>query len=181
MDRKIDKKEMLSVIIYFFNKWGKGECDYVFGDMSGHMWNKWVECEREKGMYGAVTAFVLDLDYVNEKKLIDRACELFHGRKNKQPNGNDERKQAYSDVFNFIALCLPDYYHRQIVADEQDIYKVLTGEMEEQDRRDEIMESYGNDARAILADVINMDLEMFKESLEAYYEETLGIKPKYND
>ena len=36
------------------------------------------------GRFGAIPMFLLDLDSENYKKVIDRACELYNGRKNRK-------------------------------------------------------------------------------------------------
>ena len=76
-------KEVLSFHIYMWNKWSKEECETVFGDLADHIWDKWVDYCSETNSTTAPALLVRDLDEDNLDKLINRACELYDGRKTK--------------------------------------------------------------------------------------------------
>lgn len=88
--------ELLSYAIYMANKWNINECALVFNgnyhaesdsfkfSVGEHIWNKYMEYYYEYGMYGAPMKLLYELDDKNLKKLLDRACELYDGRKNRK-------------------------------------------------------------------------------------------------
>ena len=88
--------EALSYAIYMANKWNINECALVFNStynagtesfkfsLAEHIWNKYVEYYDDYGMYGAPMKLLYELDDNNLKKLLDRACELYDGRKNRK-------------------------------------------------------------------------------------------------
>ena len=82
------ENETLSVIIYFFNKFDKSEAEHIWGSgpysLGEHMYNKFSKMLDSYGPYGAPAMFICDLDSENYKLLIDRACELYNGRRNRK-------------------------------------------------------------------------------------------------
>ena len=82
------ENETLSVLMYFCNTFNEDECHKLWGDgiygLGEHMHNKFVSLSNSYGAFGAITLFLLDLDSNNYQKVIDRACELYNGRKNRK-------------------------------------------------------------------------------------------------
>ena len=87
----VNKKEVLSYHIYMWNAWCKEECAHVFNkpsqewkySLGEHIWNEWCRfCEKHGSKY-APADMVSELDESTLQKIIDRACELYEGRKNK--------------------------------------------------------------------------------------------------
>ena len=88
--------EALSYAIYMANAWNIYECAKVFNgsnnvdsedykySLGDHIWNKYEEYYDDYGMYGAPMKLLYELDDNNLKKLLDRACELYNGRKNRK-------------------------------------------------------------------------------------------------
>ena len=88
--------EALSYAIYMANKWNINECALVFNGTynagtesfkfsdAEHIWNKYMEYYWKYTMYGAPMRLLYELDDNNLKKLLDRACELYDGRKNRK-------------------------------------------------------------------------------------------------
>ena len=80
------ENETLSVLMYFCNIFNEHECYVLWGDgkysLGDHMFKKYISYSKMYGSFGAIIAFLLDLDSVNYQKVIDRACELYNGRKN---------------------------------------------------------------------------------------------------
>ena len=70
-----------SFMFYMWNRWGRKECDIVFGDMSGHLWGKWLRCASGT-THGAAEDFYAELSDENRRKLVDRACLCYDGRQN---------------------------------------------------------------------------------------------------
>lgn len=78
------ENETLSYMIYMANKWSKYESVKVFGeDLGNHIWNKYEEYCSTSGMYGAYSRLVYELSKTNLDLLLNRACELYNGRENK--------------------------------------------------------------------------------------------------
>lgn len=87
--------EALSYAIYMANRWNEYECSYVFNGYSNierddyeyslghHIWNKYREYCENHGMYGAPMRLLYELDSTNLELLLNRACELYDGRKNR--------------------------------------------------------------------------------------------------
>ena len=87
--------EALSYAIYMANRWNESECSYVFNKYSNieydaykyslghHIWNKYMEYYRANGMYGASMKLLYELDSNNLELILNRACELYDGRKNR--------------------------------------------------------------------------------------------------
>ena len=82
------ENETLSVLMYFCNTFNEDECHKLRGDgiygLVDHMYNKFTSYSNSYGPFGAITLFLLDLDSNNYQKVIDRACELYNGRKNRK-------------------------------------------------------------------------------------------------
>ena len=82
------ENETLSVLMYFCNKFNENECYILWGDgiygLGEHMFKKFTNYSETYGRFGAITMFLLDLDSENYHKVIDRACELYNGRKNRK-------------------------------------------------------------------------------------------------
>ncbi len=88
--------EALSYAIYMANRWNESECSYVFNGYSNienykyeyslghHIWNKYMEYYEDHGMYGAPMRLLYELDSTNLELLLNRACELYDGRKNRK-------------------------------------------------------------------------------------------------
>lgn len=87
-----NRKEVLSFMIYMWNRWSKSECAIVFNgednsrdeswlfSMGEHIWNKWVDFCESYGTMGSAERLVAELDEGNLNKLIERACSLYCGR-----------------------------------------------------------------------------------------------------
>lgn len=79
------EKEMNIVSSYFFymwNTWCEEECEKVFGVMSNHFWKKWcVLCDQGGTAWGAAEKFWAALSDTYREPLIERACELYDGHK----------------------------------------------------------------------------------------------------
>lgn len=87
--------EALSYAIYMANRWNEYECSYVFNGYSNieydnyeyslghHIWKKYMEYYKDYGMYGAPMRLLYELDSTNLELLLNRACELYDGRKNR--------------------------------------------------------------------------------------------------
>lgn len=82
------ENETLSVIIYFFNKFNEDEAYHIWGggpySLGEHMFNKFKNFMSTYGPYGAPAMFLCELDSENYQKVVDRACELYNGRKNRK-------------------------------------------------------------------------------------------------
>ena len=82
------ENETLSVLMQFCNKFNEHECYILWGDgiygLGEHMFKKFTNYSETYGRFGAITMFLLDLDSENYQKVIDRACELYNGRKNRK-------------------------------------------------------------------------------------------------
>ena len=75
---------VLSYAIYMANAWSPNEATTIFGPVLGkHIFDKWVSYIDVHGMHGASMKLVYELDEMNLDKLVNRACELYEGRKNK--------------------------------------------------------------------------------------------------
>ena len=82
------ENETLSVLMYFCNKFNEYECKRLWGDeiygLDEHMFKKFTNYVERYGRFGAIPMFLLEIDSVNYQKVIDRACELYNGRKNRK-------------------------------------------------------------------------------------------------
>lgn len=82
------ENETLSVIIYFFNKFNEDEAYHIWGggpySLGEHMFKKFKSFMSTYGPYGAPAMFLCELDSENYQKVVDRACELYNGRKNRK-------------------------------------------------------------------------------------------------
>lgn len=82
------ENETLSVLMYFCNKFNEYECYTLWGngiyDLGEFMFKKFTNLVEKYGRFGAIPMFLLDLDSENYRKVIDRACELYNGRKNRK-------------------------------------------------------------------------------------------------
>ena len=92
----IHSNEALSYAIYMANRWSKEECCYVFNgytdvnnpkykhSIGEHIWNKYLDYYITYGVLGASMKLLYELDSTNLELLLNRACELYDGRKNKE-------------------------------------------------------------------------------------------------
>lgn len=82
------ENETLSVIIYFFNKFNEDEAYHIWGggpySLGEHMFKKFQNFMSTYGPYGAPAMFLCELDSENYQKVVDRACSLYNGRKNRK-------------------------------------------------------------------------------------------------
>ena len=82
------ENETLSVIIYFFNKFNEAEAYHIWGggpySLGEHMIKKYQNFVSTYGNYAAPAMFICDLDSENYQKVVDRACELYNGRKTRK-------------------------------------------------------------------------------------------------
>ena len=68
-----------SFFFYMWNAWGEEECKIVFGNMSGHFWEKWCSfCNKTAS--GAAEKFYSNLSDDNRRLLVERAVALYDGR-----------------------------------------------------------------------------------------------------
>jgi hypothetical protein len=84
-----ERKEVLSFMIYMWNKWSINECAVIFNgadntkdqtwcwSLGEHIWDKWREYNH------SVERFVANIDENCLNKIVERACSLYCGRKNK--------------------------------------------------------------------------------------------------
>ena len=82
----LDRKETLSVLIYFCNKWSPAEAKHIAnGDewLGNHLWEKWEQYADRHGSTGGIAPYFLDLDSGLTQMIAERACELYCGRRNK--------------------------------------------------------------------------------------------------
>ena len=74
-----------------WNKWNKEEAASVFNNpgqdweysLGEHIWNKWLDYCGNVGATAAPSMMVMSLDEGNLNKLIQRACTLYNGRRNR--------------------------------------------------------------------------------------------------
>lgn len=88
-----ERKEVLSFMIYMWNRWSMTEAAIVFNgedntlnaswnySLGEHIWNKWVDMCENYGVMGSAERLVAELDEDNLNKLVERACSLYCGRK----------------------------------------------------------------------------------------------------
>lgn len=88
--------EALSYAIYMANRWSKEECCYVFNGYTDvnnpkykysfgeHIWGKYLDYYITYGVYGASMKLLYELAPENLELLLNRACELYDGRKNRK-------------------------------------------------------------------------------------------------
>lgn len=88
--------EALSYAIYMANSWNINECAIVFNgednvssdnweySLGHHIWNKYCSYYNDYTVYGACMRLLYELDKDNLQKLLDRACSLYDGRKNRK-------------------------------------------------------------------------------------------------
>ena len=88
-----DCKEVLSFMIYMWNRWCENEAAIVFNgvpryddpnweySIGNHIWNKWIHFCKDYGTMGSAERMVAELDETNLNKLVERACSLYCGRK----------------------------------------------------------------------------------------------------
>lgn len=87
----MNKKETLSYCIYMWNRFNQSECVKIFNQpgqeykysLAEHIMKKWERCCERAGRDGAPALMVAELDEDTLYQIIDRACELYIGRKNK--------------------------------------------------------------------------------------------------
>lgn len=87
----MNKKETLSYCIYMWNKFSEKECATIFNDegqefqysLGEHIWKVWKRCVDTVGSDGAPALMVASLDEDTLYRIIDRACELYIGRKHR--------------------------------------------------------------------------------------------------
>ncbi|MFU2375062.1 hypothetical protein [Phocaeicola plebeius] len=70
-----------SFMFYMWNRWSREECMHVFNN-DPHFWNKW-EYACENGTMGAAERFYAELSDHNREVLVNRACELYDGNRNR--------------------------------------------------------------------------------------------------
>ncbi len=90
-----ERKEVLSFMIYMWNRWSMTEAAIVFNGNSDtnsdswtyslghHMWEKWLSNCKNYGVMGSAERMVAELDEENLNKLVERACSLYCGRKSR--------------------------------------------------------------------------------------------------
>lgn len=84
--------EVLSFFMYMWNKFSIDECKLLFnsdGDdweysLGEHIWNMWEKDCYRSGATAVPAELVAELDEKNLNKIIQRACELYDGRNNRQ-------------------------------------------------------------------------------------------------
>ena len=92
-----ERKEVLSFMIYMWNRWCMSEAAIVFNNstvdapnwnfsLGQHIWNKWLDFCNNYGTMGAAERLVAELDESNLNKLVERACSLYCGRKSIKNN-----------------------------------------------------------------------------------------------
>ena len=82
-------KDLRNVLLYFCNKWSKGESNLVFNgsdfdpekykySLGWHIWNKWLEkCKSNHGSLDCIASFLLEIDTENLNKFINRSKEIY--------------------------------------------------------------------------------------------------------
>lgn len=89
--------EALSYAIYMANAWNINECAKVFNGIDNsnnskewkysigeHIWNKYLEYAKNYTIFDAYMRLLYELDNENLNKILNRACELYDGRKNRK-------------------------------------------------------------------------------------------------
>ena len=69
------KNDIASFFYYMWNCWDEPECGWR------HLWNKYREYNSQNGHYGAVEEFFANLDDRNQNLLVERALEMYSGKK----------------------------------------------------------------------------------------------------
>ncbi|MDU1635401.1 MAG: hypothetical protein E6834_22960 [Bacteroides ovatus] len=78
------KNDIASFFYYMWNCWDEHECAVAFEKAEcgwRHLWNKYREYNSQNGHYGAVEEFFANLDDRNQNLLIERALEMYSGKK----------------------------------------------------------------------------------------------------
>lgn len=87
---KRTKENIVSSFFYYmWCCWSESECDVVFGGMSEHFWSKWCHFSSHSSR-GAAEQFYAELSDDNQRRLVQRACQLYNGRQNLQQDGIHE-------------------------------------------------------------------------------------------
>lgn len=91
-----EHKEVLSFMIYMWNRWSMSEAAIVFNgydntntdkwefSIGHHIWKKWLNNCKNYGTMGSAERMVAELDEKNLNKLVERACSLYCGRESKK-------------------------------------------------------------------------------------------------
>ena len=69
---------------FMWNCWDEHECAVAFEKAEcgwRHLWNKYREYNSQNGHYGAVEEFFANLDDRNQNLLVERALEMYSGKK----------------------------------------------------------------------------------------------------
>jgi hypothetical protein len=78
------KNDVASFFYYMWNCWDEHECAVAFEKSEcgwKHLWNKWCEYNGQNSNYGAVEEFFANLDDRNQDLLVERALEMYSGKK----------------------------------------------------------------------------------------------------
>lgn len=84
--RRNDMKtnDISSFLYYMWNAWNEEECKVAFAKSKcgyQHLWDKWENLRSRNARFGAVEEFYAELDAENQFLLVERALELYDGRK----------------------------------------------------------------------------------------------------
>ena len=75
----MNAKDLRNVLLFLCNRWSEGECKLIYGCLSSHIWNKWIEaCEDYHGSLSCIAWFILELDNECLQKLINRSLEYYN-------------------------------------------------------------------------------------------------------
>lgn len=80
----MERNDIASFFYYMWNAWGEDECRAAFEQATcgwQHLWNKYCQYSAENGRYGAAEEFFANLDEKNQKLLVNRALEMYNGKK----------------------------------------------------------------------------------------------------
>ena len=80
----VKNNDIASFFYYMWNCWDEHECAVAFEKAEcgwRHLWNKWREYNSQNGHYGAVEEFFANLDDRNQNLLVERALEMYSGKK----------------------------------------------------------------------------------------------------
>lgn len=94
--------DISSFFYYMWNAWNEEECKVAFAKSKcgyHHLWNKWENLKSRNARFGAVEEFYAELDAENQFLLVERALELYDGRKRRI-----EKRVESVEVFEYSQL-----------------------------------------------------------------------------
>lgn len=99
--KRTEENIVSSFFYYMWCRWSREECDTVFGGMSEHFWSKWCRFA-DKTVHGAAECFYAELGDDSRRKLIARACQLYNGKQDLQPDEINKTLVETSNIFLYM-------------------------------------------------------------------------------